>query len=74
MSRKRPVVLLVEDEALLRVFEADLLRDAGFEVFEAANADEALRELDTRGDVRVLFTNVHMPGLDLLRESGELFP
>lgn len=60
--RKRPVVLLVEDEVPVRMFEADLLRDAGFEVLEAASADEALRKLETRGDIQVLFTDVHMPG------------
>ena len=62
MSLKCPVILLVEDEVLIRIFEADLLQDAGFEVIEAANADEALRELENRPDVQVLFTDIHMPG------------
>ena len=62
MSRKRPVVLLVEDEVLIRLFGADLLTAAGFEVIEAASADEALGKLESRGDVQVLFTDVHMPG------------
>ena len=78
MSRKSPVILLVEDEVLIRIFEADLLQDAGFEVIEAANADEALRELETRSDVQVLFTDIHMPGsldgLELARCVHELWP
>ncbi|HEY8383775.1 MAG TPA: response regulator [Microvirga sp.] len=59
-----PIVLLVEDEALLRMFTADILREeAGFKVIEAANADEALTVLEATGrDVRVLVTDVEMPG------------
>ena len=58
------VVLLVEDEALLRMFVSDLLRDeGGFKVIEAADADEALTLLEATGDdVRVLVTDVEMPG------------
>ena len=62
MPCKRSVVLLVEDEVLVRLFGADILKAAGFEVIEAANADEALQTLEARDDVQVLFTNVHMPG------------
>ena len=61
-SHERPVVLFVEDEMLVRLFGAEVLEAAGFEVIEAANADEALRELESRGDVQVLFTDIHMPG------------
>jgi CheY-like chemotaxis protein len=58
------VVLVVEDEALLRMFTVDLLRDeADFKVVEAANADEALTVLEATGDyVRALVTDVEMPG------------
>jgi CheY-like chemotaxis protein len=57
------VVLLVEDEALVRMFAADLLREeAGFKVVEAVNADEALTVLEATSDVRVLVTDVEMPG------------
>jgi DNA-binding response OmpR family regulator len=49
MSRKRPVVLLVEDEVLIRLFGADVLTAAGFEVIEAASADEALGCVDGLG-------------------------
>ncbi len=56
------VVLVVEDEPLVRMFAVDLLEDDGFTVIEATNADEALALLRTRPDVQVLFTDVNMPG------------
>ena len=58
-----PRILVVEDEPLLRTFNADMLSDAGFEVLEAGDADEALRCLETMPDIRVVFTDVEMPGL-----------
>ncbi|KAA2241134.1 response regulator [Salinarimonas soli] len=57
------VVLLVEDETLVRVFTTELLTDdGGFKVVGATNADEALTILRARRDVRVLFTDITMPG------------
>ena len=58
-----PRILVVEDEPLLRMFNADMLVDAGFEVIEAANADEALLMLEASNDISVVFTDVEMPGL-----------
>jgi DNA-binding NtrC family response regulator len=58
----RPVVLLVEDEFLVRMAAADALEDAGFEVIETANAQAAQEVLSSRDDIRVLFTDVKMPG------------
>jgi two-component system, response regulator PdtaR len=58
----RPVVLLVEDEPFIRLATADALEDAGFEVIETANAQAAQEVLRRRTDVRVLFTDVKMPG------------
>jgi len=60
--RSRALILLVEDEPLVRMVGADLLEEAGFEVLEASNGDEALSVLETRPDVRVLFTDINMPG------------
>ena len=57
-----PVVLVVEDEPLVRMVAVDLLEDAGFAVLEATTGDEGLSMLRTRPDVRVLFTDVDMPG------------
>jgi two-component system, response regulator PdtaR len=56
-----PVVLIVENDVLLRLVTASNLRDADFEVIEAANCAEALRVLD-RIPVDVLFSDIDMPG------------
>ncbi len=62
-SEDPPVVLLVEDEPLVRMTAADGLEEAGFQVLEVANADVALKVLEVRSDeVQVLFTDVDMPG------------
>jgi CheY-like chemotaxis protein len=58
----RPVVLLVEDEPLVRMDAADVLEHAGFEVIEAADAGAAQAALESRDDIHVLFTDVQMPG------------
>ena len=58
----RPVVLIVEDEFLLRMDAADMVRAAGFEVVEAANADQAIGILEARRDIAVVFTDIQMPG------------
>ncbi|MEA2861928.1 MAG: hypothetical protein QOC72_3967 [Methylobacteriaceae bacterium] len=59
---KRPVVLIVEDELLLRMNAVDIIEAAGFEVVEAANADEAIEILEARRDIGVVFTDIQMPG------------
>jgi two-component system, response regulator PdtaR len=61
-SHPRPVVLLVDDDPLLRFFASDMLDEEGFEVIETGSADEALTWLEARGDVRVILTDIHMPG------------
>jgi CheY-like chemotaxis protein len=58
----RPVVLIVEDEYLIRMDAVDMVRAAGFDVVEAANADEAILILEDRLDITVVFTDVQMPG------------
>jgi CheY-like chemotaxis protein len=58
----QPVVLLVEDETLVRLTQVDILREARFWVLEAENADEAFEILRRRKDVRVVLTDVDMPG------------
>lgn len=59
---KQPIVLLVEDEPLVRLTQADVLREAGFWVVEAYNADEAFEILRRKANVRVVLTDVDMPG------------
>jgi CheY-like chemotaxis protein len=61
-SDHRMVVLAVEDEPIVRMFMADFLDDAGFKVFEAVNADEAIALLQVRSDVQVVVTDIEMPG------------
>jgi CheY-like chemotaxis protein len=58
----RPVVLIVEDEFLLRMDAVDMIAAAGFEVVEAGNADEAIEILEARRDITVVFTDIQMPG------------
>jgi CheY-like chemotaxis protein len=62
VESKRPVVLIVEDELLLRMNALDVIEAAGFEVVEAANADEAIEILEARRDIGVVFTDIQMPG------------
>jgi CheY-like chemotaxis protein len=59
---KSPAVLVVEDEALIRLGAVRMIENAGFEVIEAASADEAIQILESRSDIRVVFTDIHMPG------------
>jgi CheY-like chemotaxis protein len=62
VESKGPVVLIVEDEFLLRMDAVDMIAAAGFGVVEAANADEAIEILESRLDVTVVFTDIQMPG------------
>ena len=59
---KKAIVLVVEDEPLLRLAALYLVADAGFEPLEAANADEAIRILEARTDINIVFTDIDMPG------------
>ncbi len=72
------VILVVEDETLVRMFIADCLDEAGFKVFEAVSADEALAVLQARPDVQAVVTDVEMPGsidgLELARRVQERWP
>lgn len=61
-KQTQPAVLIVEDEALVRMFAADALVDAGYRVFEAGDAYEALQVLETRNDISALVTDIEMPG------------
>jgi CheY-like chemotaxis protein len=61
-SDKQTLVLVVEDEILIAMLASDILTEGGYRVVEAYNADEALEILNHRHDVRVMFTDVNMPG------------
>jgi two-component system, response regulator PdtaR len=55
-------VLVVEDEAFIRMDAVEMLRAAGFDILEAANADEAIQILETHSYIRLIFTDIDMPG------------
>ena len=59
---RRPVILIVEDDFLIRMNTAEMIADAGFDVIEAGNADEAIVILEARPDIHVVFTDIQMPG------------
>jgi CheY-like chemotaxis protein len=61
-NNSRPVVLVVEDEYLVRLYAADVIDQAGFDVVQANNADEAMEVLQERGDIALVFTDIDMPG------------
>jgi len=56
------VVLIVDDEPLIRMDLADMVRDAGYVALEAADADEAIKLLETHRTIRILVTDIEMPG------------
>ena len=72
------VVLVVDDEAILRFIVSEVLEDNGFQVLEAEDAEAALEVLADQPRVHVLFTDINMPGaldgLDLAREVHERWP
>ena len=72
-DKERPVILVVEDEFLIRMEAMNTIRDAGFDVVEANNADEAILILESRLDITVVFTDVQMPGsMDGLKPAAAI--
>jgi CheY-like chemotaxis protein len=57
-----PTVLVVEDETLIRMNIVEALETAGFEVFEADHAERAIAILEAHSEIRLVFTDVDMPG------------
>jgi CheY-like chemotaxis protein len=63
-----PKVIVVEDETLIVLWVEEVLRDAGYEVLTASNANEAIQLLETDPAITYVFTDVDMPGsMDGLR-------
>ena len=58
----KPVILLVEDDVLVRFTTADILREAGFDVLEAVDSSEALALLTTGHPLDLVITDIRMPG------------
>ena len=61
-KKEGPVVLVVEDECLIRLQAITMVEEAGYQVMEAANADDAIALLEARKDIRIVFTDIEMPG------------
>jgi DNA-binding NtrC family response regulator len=55
-------VLVVEDEPIIRMNTIAAIEDAGYVVLEASNADDAIALLETRPEIRVVFSDIEMPG------------
>src|SRR6185437_2782283 len=62
VQRGTETILVVEDDDAVRAFSADVLREVGYRVLEAPNASAALEILDRQPDVRLLFTDIGLPG------------
>jgi CheY-like chemotaxis protein len=59
------IILVLEDDALQRMTLADMLYEAGFWTLEAEDADQALRLLESRDDIRIVFLDIVMShGID----------
>src|SRR3981189_1596444 len=56
------VVLVVEDEMLLRMRAVDMVEDAGYTSVEAVDAEQAVAILESRSDIALIFTDIQMPG------------
>jgi two-component system, response regulator PdtaR len=61
-EKPKDLVLVVDDEALIRMSSADMIRDMGFEAIEAVDADQAVSLLESIPGIRVVFTDIQMPG------------
>lgn len=68
----RPVLLLAEDEAMLRLLAMEMLEEAGFQVFEAADGLEGLELLKSHPEISLLVSDIKMPRMDgyALAEAG----
>ncbi|MFN3718550.1 MAG: response regulator [Rhizobium rhizophilum] len=62
MTHKGATVIVVEDETIVRMDIAMSLEDEGFIVLEASNADDAMEILDAHPEIRLMFTDIDMPG------------
>lgn len=58
----RIAVLVVEDEPLILLDIVDQLQAEGFQTYEATNADAAIALLEAHADIRLIFTDIDMPG------------
>jgi CheY-like chemotaxis protein len=73
-----PIVLVVEDDPVIRVLAVDIVERAGFRAIDVGSADEAVAVLESRDDIRLVFTDIEMPGsmdgLKLVHAIGDRWP
>ena len=82
MGRSEPiaklVVLVVEDEPLLRLVAVEMVEDGGFDALQADGSNQAIRILEVRLDIRLVFTDIDMPrgvnGLELAAIIRDRWP
>ncbi|GJE14610.1 response regulator [Methylobacterium longum] len=78
MSGSRPLAVLAEDEAIIRMAVAEMLSALGFEVLEAEHAHDALKHLEANDGAALLYTDIDMPGTmdgcDLARAVSARWP
>lgn len=65
MGQSTPItrhpVLIIEDEPVLRIEATDMVERAGFEAVEATDVDDAIRILETRADIRIVYIDLDLP-------------
>ena len=75
---QNPVVLVVEDEAIIRMETVQMIKDAGYTALDAPNTNEAITILKKRRDIRAVFTEIRVPGhlngVELARTIAERWP
>ena len=62
MRKANAIILVVEDDPIIRMGALDLIERAGFKALQASSADDAIRILEARDDIHLVFTDVEMPG------------
>jgi CheY-like chemotaxis protein len=61
-SRSPAIILVVEDEMMIRMSTVDMVEDAGYTPVEAVDADRAVAILESRSDISLMVTDIQMPG------------
>ena len=78
VASREPVILVVEDEVLIRISVSDFLRSEGFNIIEAGNAREALSLLRAHAHIALVLTDINMSGamegLELIRKIRRSYP